>query len=124
SLGRTGACCYWPALDVCQGSAKEGNVYRVDGKRCYWIWYCLPSCKSCQLARRASRWILILLILFILFGGGTMAKEHKYFVSYVYSEGWGNIDVTLPEPIQNIDDIRSMEQAITENQELDELVCV
>ncbi len=49
-----------------------------------------------------------------------MAKEHKYFVSYVYSEGWGNIDVTLPEPIQNIDDIRSMEQAIAENQELDE----
>ena len=36
----------------------------------------------------------------------------------------GNIDVTLPEPIQNIDDIRSMEQAIVENQELDESVCV
>ncbi|WP_373894658.1 hypothetical protein [Virgibacillus sp. CBA3643] len=53
-----------------------------------------------------------------------MAKEYKYFVSYVYSEGWGNIDVTLPEPIQNIDDIRSMEQAIAENQELDESVCV
>jgi len=53
-----------------------------------------------------------------------MAKEHKYFVSYVYAEGWGNIDVTLPEPIQNIDDIRSMEQAITENQELDESICV
>lgn len=53
-----------------------------------------------------------------------MAKEHKYFVSYVYSEGWGNIDVTLTEPIQNIEDIRSMEQAIAENQELDELVCV
>jgi len=53
-----------------------------------------------------------------------MAKEHKYFVSYVYSEGWGNIDVTLPEPIQNIDDIRSMEHAIADNQELDESVCV
>lgn len=53
-----------------------------------------------------------------------MLKEYKYFVSYVYSEGWGNIDVTLTEPIQNIDDIRSMEQAIAENQELDELVCV
>ncbi|WP_066189366.1 hypothetical protein ACS127_03950 [Amphibacillus sp. Q70] len=53
-----------------------------------------------------------------------MAKEHKYFVSYIYSEGWGNIDVTLTEPIQNIDDIRSMEQAIAEKQELDESVCV
>ncbi|OZU88649.1 hypothetical protein CIL03_10180 [Virgibacillus indicus] len=53
-----------------------------------------------------------------------MEKEHKYFVSYIYSEGWGNIDVTLTEPIQNIDDIRSMEQAIAENQELDESVCV
>lgn len=53
-----------------------------------------------------------------------MAKEHKYFVSYIYSEGWGNIDVTLTEPIQNIDDIRSMEQAIAENQDLDETICV
>jgi len=53
-----------------------------------------------------------------------MAKEHKYFVSYIYSDGWGNIDVTLTEPIQSIDDIRSMEEAISENQELDESVCV
>lgn len=53
-----------------------------------------------------------------------MEKECKYFVSYVYSEGWGNIDVTLTEPIQTIDDIRSMEYVIAENQELDEPVCV
>ncbi|MGJ9459947.1 hypothetical protein [Oceanobacillus sp. CF4.6] len=53
-----------------------------------------------------------------------MAKEHKYFVSYIYSEGWGNIDVTLNEPIQSIDDIRSLEQAIAENLELDESICV
>lgn len=53
-----------------------------------------------------------------------MTKEYKYFVVYIYADGWGNIDVTLTEPIQTIEDIRSMEQAITENQHLDDTVCV
>ena len=53
-----------------------------------------------------------------------MMKEYKYFVVYIYEEGWGNMDVTLTEPIQTIEDIRSMEQAIAENQQLDGMVCV
>ena len=51
-------------------------------------------------------------------------KEYKYFVVYIYAEGWGNMDVTLTEPIQTIEDIRSMEQAIAEDQQLNETVCV
>ena len=51
-------------------------------------------------------------------------KEYKYFVVYIYAEGWGNMDVTLTEPIQTIEDIRSMEQAISEDQQLDGMVCV
>ncbi|MBU5466970.1 hypothetical protein KQI49_09065 [Virgibacillus sp. MSJ-26] len=51
-------------------------------------------------------------------------KEYKYFVVYIYAEGWGNIDVTLTEPVQTIEDIRSLEQAITENQQLEQTVCV
>jgi len=50
--------------------------------------------------------------------------EYKYFVVYIYAEGWGNMDVTLTEPIQTIEDIRSMEQAIAEEQQLEETVCV
>lgn len=53
-----------------------------------------------------------------------MVKDYKYFVVYIYAEGWGNTDVTLTEPIQTIDDIRSVEQAIAEDQYLDEIVCV
>jgi len=53
-----------------------------------------------------------------------MMEEHKYFVVYVYVGGWGNVDVTLPEPIQTIDDIRSLEQAIAEEQQLEETVCI
>jgi len=53
-----------------------------------------------------------------------MMNEYKYFVVYIYAEGWGNMDVTLTEPIQTIEDIRSMEQAIAENQQLDGMVCV
>lgn len=53
-----------------------------------------------------------------------MMNEYKYFVVYIYAEGWGNTDVTLPEPIQTIEDIRSMEQAIAEDQQLEETVCV
>jgi len=53
-----------------------------------------------------------------------MMKEYKYFVVYIYAEGWGNIDVTLTEPVQTIEDIRSLEQAITENQQLEQTVCV
>lgn len=50
--------------------------------------------------------------------------EYKYFVVYIYAEGWGNMDVTLTEPIQTIEDIRSVEQAIAEEQQLEETVCV
>ena len=50
--------------------------------------------------------------------------EYKYFVVYIYAEGWGNMDVTLTEPIQTIEDIRSVEQAIAEKQQLEETVCV
>jgi len=53
-----------------------------------------------------------------------MMEEHKYFVVYIYAGGWGNVDVTLAEPIQTIEDIRSMEQAIAEDQQLEETVCV
>ena len=53
-----------------------------------------------------------------------MMNEYKYFVVYIYAEGWGNMDVTLTEPIQTIEDIRSMEQAIAEEQQLDGMVCV
>lgn len=53
-----------------------------------------------------------------------MVKEYKYFVVYIYAEGWGNMDVTLTAPIQTIEDIRSMEQAIAEDQQLNETVCV
>ena len=50
--------------------------------------------------------------------------KYKYFVVYIYAEGWGNMDVTLTEPIQTIEDIRSVEQAIAEEQQLEETVCV
>lgn len=50
--------------------------------------------------------------------------KYKYFVVYIYAEGWGNMDVTLTEPIQTIEDIRSVEQAIAEKQQLEETVCV
>jgi len=53
-----------------------------------------------------------------------MMNEYKYFVVYIYAEGWGNMDVTLTDPIQTIEDIRSMEQAIAEEQQLEETVCV
>jgi len=51
-------------------------------------------------------------------------KEYKYFVVYIYADGWGNMDITLTEPIQTIEDIRSMEQAIVEDQQLEGAVCV
>jgi len=53
-----------------------------------------------------------------------MEKEYKYFVVYIYADGWGNMDVTLTDPIQTIDDIRLMEQAIAEEQQLEGVVCV
>jgi len=53
-----------------------------------------------------------------------MPKDYKYFVVYIYADGWGNMEVTLTEPIQTIDDIRSMEQAIAEDQQLEGTVCV
>ncbi|WP_245183630.1 hypothetical protein [Lentibacillus salicampi] len=39
-----------------------------------------------------------------------MSAAYKYFISYLYEDGGGNVDITLAEPIQSIDDIRGVER--------------
>lgn len=51
-------------------------------------------------------------------------KEYVYFISYLYKDGGGNIDVTLDAPIRSIEDVRGVEQAIITELELDDSVTV
>lgn len=51
-------------------------------------------------------------------------KAYVYFISYLHKDGGGNIDVTLDAPIQSIEAIRGVEQAITNELDLDDSVTV
>lgn len=43
-----------------------------------------------------------------------MSTEYNYFISYLYEEGGGNVDITLEKPIQTIEDVRGVEKAISD----------
>ncbi|ASK61368.1 hypothetical protein CFK37_03865 [Virgibacillus phasianinus] len=47
-----------------------------------------------------------------------------YFISYLYEDGGGNVDITLEQPIQSIDDIRGIEKAICDEFNLDDSVTI
>ena len=53
-----------------------------------------------------------------------MSTEYKYFISYLYEDGGGNVDITLEEPIQSIDDIRGVEKAISDEFNLGDSVTI
>jgi len=53
-----------------------------------------------------------------------MSAEYKYFISYLYEDGGGNVDITLEEPIQSIDDIRGVEKAISDEFNLGDSVTI
>ncbi|WP_010529454.1 hypothetical protein [Lentibacillus jeotgali] len=53
-----------------------------------------------------------------------MSAEYKYFISYLYEDGGGNVDLTLEEPIQSIDDIRGVEKAISDEFNLSDSVTI
>ncbi|WP_449355673.1 hypothetical protein ACUL41_08045 [Virgibacillus natechei] len=53
-----------------------------------------------------------------------LTAEHKYFISYLYEDGGGNVDITLEEPIQSIDDIRGIEKAIGDEFNLGDSVTI
>ncbi|ALX47638.1 hypothetical protein [Lentibacillus amyloliquefaciens] len=53
-----------------------------------------------------------------------MSAEYKYFISYLYEDGGGNVDITLAEPIQSIDDIRGVEKAISDEFNLGDSVTI
>ena len=53
-----------------------------------------------------------------------MSGEYKYFISYLYENGGGNVDITLEEPIQSIDDIRGVEKAISDEFDLGDSVTI
>ena len=53
-----------------------------------------------------------------------MSAEYKYFISYLYEDGGGNVDITLQEPIQSIDDIRGVEKAISDEFDLGDSVTI
>lgn len=51
-------------------------------------------------------------------------QEYVYFISYLNKDGGGNIDVTLDAPIRSMKDIRGVEQAISDEFDLDDSVTV
>jgi len=53
-----------------------------------------------------------------------VSAEYKYFISYLYEDGGGNVDITLQEPIQSIDDIRGVEKAISDEFDLGDSVTI
>jgi len=53
-----------------------------------------------------------------------VSAEYKYFISYLYEDGGGNVDITLDEPIQSIDDIRGVEKAISDEFNLGDSVAI
>ncbi|WP_235000433.1 hypothetical protein [Virgibacillus dakarensis] len=53
-----------------------------------------------------------------------LTAEYKYFISYLYEDGGGNVDITLEEPIQSIDDIRGIEMAIGDEFNLGDSVTI
>jgi len=53
-----------------------------------------------------------------------VSGEYKYFISYLYENGGGNVDITLEEPIQSIDDIRGVEKAISDEFDLGDSVTI
>jgi len=53
-----------------------------------------------------------------------VSTEYKYFISYLYEDGGGNVDITLEEPIQSIDDIRGVEKAISDEFNLGDSVTI
>jgi len=53
-----------------------------------------------------------------------MSAAYKYFISYLYEDGGGNVDITLEEPIQSIDDIRGIEKVISDEFNLGDSVTI
>lgn len=49
-----------------------------------------------------------------------MSKEYTYLISYFFtnqkgSQGWGNVDLKQPMPMEEIEHVRSAEKLIAEN---------
>ncbi|WP_200411768.1 hypothetical protein [Virgibacillus salexigens] len=53
-----------------------------------------------------------------------MSTKYNYFISYLYEDGGGNVDITLEGPIQTIDDLRGVEKAISDEFNLGDSVTI